>query len=87
MNTQTAPALKPYPASEQDAQLLEARLADLQENQARLEAALNSLADRLADLAQTIQATQAFGWDYVALTRRLTALEDQLARSTTPRGS
>lgn len=84
MNTQSPPVLKPSSASEQDAHLLEARLAHLLENQARLEATLNSLADRLADLAQIIQATQAFGWDYVALTRRLTALEDQLARSTTP---
>jgi hypothetical protein len=37
------------------------------------------LSRRQDELADQIQTTMAFGWDYVALVRRLAALEDQVA--------
>ena len=37
------------------------------------------LTDRLAELERQIHAAAALGWDHVAVTRRLAALEDHLA--------
>ncbi|AGA25883.1 hypothetical protein [Singulisphaera acidiphila] len=37
------------------------------------------LSGRQDELADQIQTTMAFGWDYVAMVRRLATLEDQLA--------
>ena len=40
------------------------------------------LSGRQDELADQIQTTMAFGWDYVAMVRRLATLEDQLASLT-----
>lgn len=39
----------------------------------------DQLSGRQDELAEQIQTTMAFGWDYVAMVRRLATLEDQLA--------
>lgn len=39
----------------------------------------DQLSGRQEELADQIQTTMAFGWDYVAMVRRLATLEDQLA--------
>ncbi|CAN5914119.1 hypothetical protein BH23PLA1_BH23PLA1_07710 [soil metagenome] len=36
------------------------------------------LAEQVHDLARQLDATTAFGWDYVAMARRLAALEDRI---------
>ena len=43
-----------------------------------LRAELNDLTARQEDLADRLQATIAFGWDYVALVRRVAVLEDRV---------
>lgn len=42
----------------------------------------DSLSARQDELADQIQTTMAFGWDYVAMVRRLATIEDQLATLT-----
>ena len=44
----------------------------------RIGDALRHLEQRQDELATKLPATIAFGWDYVAMTRRLAALEDQV---------
>ncbi|MBX6313213.1 MAG: hypothetical protein IRY99_09910 [Isosphaeraceae bacterium] len=43
-----------------------------------LQAQIDGLARRQSQLADQLQATAAFGWDYVAMVRRLAALEDRV---------
>ncbi len=45
---------------------------------ARVDAMESSLNGRLDDLAERSETTVALGWDHVALTRRLAAIEDRL---------
>jgi uncharacterized coiled-coil DUF342 family protein len=52
---------------------LAARL-DLAENR------INELSNRHDETNDQLQATVAFGWDYVAMARRLAALEDEISR-------
>jgi glycosyltransferase involved in cell wall biosynthesis len=40
---------------------------------------IESLTKRQEELAERVETIQAFGWDYVAMVRRLAALEDHLA--------
>jgi hypothetical protein len=47
-------------------------------NDQSLRSELANLANRHDDLADQMQSTIAFGWDYVALTRRLAILEDRV---------
>jgi hypothetical protein len=51
------------------------RLAQRQE---QLTGQLENLTRRLEQLDRQVQAATAFGWDYVALVRRLAALEDHV---------
>jgi hypothetical protein len=46
----------------------------------RAEQRLDGLDGRLDHTSDQMQATIAFGWDYVAMVRRLAALEDQVAQ-------
>jgi hypothetical protein len=43
---------------------------------------LETLRKRQDELAERVETIQAFGWDYVAMVRRLAVLEDQLAAVT-----
>jgi hypothetical protein len=43
---------------------------------------LNDLSRRQDELAEQLKTTLAFGWDYVAMVRRLAVLEDQIASVT-----
>jgi hypothetical protein len=43
---------------------------------------LHVLSQRQDDLAEQLKTTLAFGWDYVALVRRLAIMEDQIATLT-----
>ena len=45
----------------------------------QLDAQLENIARRQDLLEEQVKATLAFGWDYVVLTRRLAALEDQVS--------
>jgi hypothetical protein len=42
---------------------------------------------RHGELSEQIQTTMAFGWDYVAMVRRLATLEDQIAALTGAAGA
>jgi hypothetical protein len=42
----------------------------------QLESELDSIARRQDQIGRRVQRTEAFGWDYVALVRRVTVLED-----------
>lgn len=55
------------------------QLAVRQDDQARYH---DILAGRQDELADQLQTTMAFGWDYVAFVRRLATLEDQVAALT-----
>ncbi len=55
---------------------LDSIMSRLDENEKQIEC-LHARHDQTVD---QMQATIAFGWDYVAMTRRLAALEDQVAR-------
>ncbi len=54
------------------------RLDAAERDDASLRAELATLARRQDDLNEQTQATIAFGWDYVAMVRRLAALEDRV---------
>jgi len=56
--------------------------AQLAHQHSELSGRQDSLSARQDELADQIQTTMAFGWDYVAMVRRLATLEDQLARLT-----
>jgi hypothetical protein len=43
---------------------------------------LETLRKRQEELSERVETVQAFGWDYVAMVRRLAVLEDQLAELT-----
>jgi hypothetical protein len=43
---------------------------------------IETLSKRQDELAERVETIQAFGWDYVAMVRRLAVLEDQLAALT-----
>jgi hypothetical protein len=43
---------------------------------------LETMNKRVEDLAERVETVQAFGWDYVAMVRRLAVLEDHLAALT-----
>jgi chromosome segregation ATPase len=61
---------------------MSARLDELSvrlDEQARL---FEGMTARLDEQADHVQTTMAFGWDYVALVRRLATIEDQLAALT-----
>jgi len=51
----------------------------LDEERRQLHTDLENIARRQDLLEEQVKATLAFGWDYVALTRRLAALEDQVS--------
>jgi hypothetical protein len=54
------------------------RLDAAERADAGLRTDLDALARRHDDLRDQMQATIAFGWDYVAMTRRLATLEDRV---------
>ncbi len=54
------------------------RLDAADRTDAGLRANLDELTRRHDDLNEQLQATIAFGWDYVALVRRVASLEDRL---------
>jgi hypothetical protein len=75
------------PIFQRQAELLQAichRLDAAEAADAALRGNVDALARRQDQLADQMRETIAFGWDYVALTRRLAALEDRIAASTTP---
>ena len=51
-------------------------------NTDRLQESHNQLSKRQDELSDQVQTALAFGWDYVALVRRLATLEDQVASLT-----
>src|SRR5262249_22641199 len=55
---------------------------ELKESHEALAVRQEELTVRHGELSEQIQTTMAFGWDYVALVRRLATLEDQVAALT-----
>jgi hypothetical protein len=43
---------------------------------------IEAMGERHVELDERVESVQAFGWDYVALVRRLAVLEDQIAALT-----
>jgi hypothetical protein len=65
-----------------DADAMKRQHAELNRQHEAMACRQENLSARQDELADQIQTTMAFGWDYVAMVRRLATLEDQLASLT-----
>jgi|GEM_PF-1938645 len=71
-------------AGKVEGEAAKARLNALDGRHDELAARQDQFAARQEELAEQVQTTIAFGWDYVALVRRLATLEDQIAAMGAP---